>query len=125
MKNILFLIFLCFGISCYSYADEVSIAGALEHLNVLKKNRDAGIISQAYFNSHVADFAESIITGNLTSILLDDNISEKEKKKEIKKYMNGKTGYEVIDNYISPTQRIQAVSKVINSLSQVKAYENL
>lgn len=103
--------------------EEVSTMKTTMHMQLLKENLDAGAITPEMFTSLISDHSKAIIATDLTKTLTDENISTKAKFKEIKNFLNGNTGNDFVDGYMSPLERVQTVSQIMGIASQANAYK--
>lgn len=94
-----------------------------EHLNVLRQNRDAGIISQEFYNKEVASFGREVELNNLVNVLTDEGVSDRFKADFLKGYITGKSDDKDFNETTKTSDRIAAAREALSISSDVYLFE--
>lgn len=93
------------------------------HLNILKQNRDSGIISEEFYNTEVSEFGKEVALQNLVNVLFDNSVSGKYKNEFLKGYITGRTDDPDYNDVTKTSDRIYAVSKAFGIYSDLYMFQ--
>lgn len=99
--------------------EEIQTVKMGSHLNILKQNRDSGIISEEFYNTEVADFGKEVALQNLVNVLFDDSVSENYKIEFLKTYITGRTDDPDYNDVTKTEDRINSVAKAFGIYSDL------